>query len=865
MSALLVGSFALFSWGCGSDNNDFVVGGGITPSPSVFPSVFPSIIPSQTVTLTGVTVPAGATAAQVRILGANGQVLATVPGTINPNGTITFTVPSGLTGFTGVQVVFTNATGAVVGTTTAPLTPGQTTAAVGAVAPSNLVAVTVSAGSASTNMTVGQTLQLVTVGTYQSGGANITANVTGATFASSNATVANVSQTGTVTALSPGNTTVSATLPNPAGGNQTGAIGITVSAGPTGSPSPAASPTASPGSSPTSSPTASPTTSPTPAASPSAGQLILSTTNATTVVGGNVVVTGTINGAAQNLTLTVGNTGVASVSGSNTTSPTLTGVATGTTNFTATAGGQSVQGTITVADGTLQSTLVISPGTALTVNEGDQRNFKAFAQFSTPGGAVVQTDVTNQALWIVTNTTAQNLGEAISFDAGAGNFTATRGQAGTLQVGALFSNASGVAVGNTQVTVNRTNPTVAVRPVLSTETNLSRVPAGGWSRLYEAVATYPSGFSKVLRNANGLTDVTWAYAAPSAAANASAPTSNFTTFGAGFGTAEVVTNTVPQIGQVTLTATYTNSASGLAGGNHTVSIISYQLQNTTAGFAPTLPNDLRVIPGKAAANNGFLRSILVTCNFLDRNQVGNNLVMPIFTPPGASVTPRAGAMSLYLNPGAFPATTTAFTGNLLRQARDTTNTTQLLTALISPVGYSHLVRNITTGIYNQNVLNVRLQYVNNRQGLGFVSGAATAEVVGATTTPGGDRDVARTGTMANVTIDGNTQMTLTVANRNLRKGQATNATATAQYVGVGGASEVINGLVDFSVSGVVNGSVRVGNVTNGIGEVKGRVDNTSTPASGQGIQPSAGANITARYPHPTAAFVVNTALNLTLP
>jgi len=841
MSALLVGSFALFSWGCGSDNNDFVVGGGITPSPSVFPSVFPSIIPSQTVTLTGVTVPAGATSAQVRLLGANGQVLATVPATINANGSITFTVPAGLTGFTGAQVLFFNSSGALVGTlATVPLTPGQSTAAVtGGVIPSNLVAVTVSAGSANTTLTVGQTLQTIVAGTYQSGGINVTSNVTGATFASSNVTIANVSQTGLVTALSPGNASISATLPNPSGGNQTGALGVIVQAGPTASPSPAASPTASPTTSPSSSPTTSPTTSPTPAASPSAGQLILSTTNATTVVGGNVVITGTINGAAQNITLSVGNTGVASVTGSGTATPTLTGVSVGTSTFTATAGGQSVQGTITVADGTLQPGLVISSGgLPTTITEGEQRNFKAFAQFSTPGGAVVQTDVTNQALWLVTNNTG-NDGEVISFDAGAGNFTALRGNGGTLQVGALFSNASGAASGNQTLTVNRTNNvTVQVRPAGTLESAGARVPVGGWSRLFEAWAVYPSNVSRPLRG----TDVSWT--------NTASPALKAINLGGALATegkAEVVTangtaTAGSNPGVVTLTATYVNSLNGVVNGTHSVGLISSTLQNVTGTLLPVLPNDLRVIAGNGGS--GYSRPVAITANFQDKNAAGNNLVMTLFTNPAETQGDvRAGSISLYINhPAAFPGGNAKAVNN---------NTVRLFTAGITPVGYTHLFRNFTTGLYNQNVLNVRVQYHQTQPGstgTSFRWLSNQGDIVGTSTAAGGDTDLARTAVMSNVTIDGATSLTLSVANPNLRRGQATNATFRAQYVGVGGATEDVTPIGNYGSANPTN--IIIGDRTTGYGQVKGRVAGIANVTNG---------SISARYPGPggTQSATVN--------
>lgn len=572
---------------------------------------------------------------------------------------------------------------------------------------------------------------------------------------------------------------------------------------------------------------------------PAPDPLILSTTNATTVVGGNIVLTGTIGGAAQNLSVAVGNTGVAAVTGNGTTSPTFTGVSTGTTNFTAEAAGQTVQGNVTVVDGTLQSTLVISPGTALTVNEGDQRQFRAYAQFSTPGGSVVQIDVTNQSLWLVTNTTNQSLGEAIRFDAGAGNFTATRGNAGSVQVGAMFSNASGVAIGNTQVTINRTNPTIIVRPAGSSETNFARVPVGGWSRLFEAVAAYPSGYQKVLTG----TDVSWT--------NTTNPALGSVQFYS-TGRAAVTTSTsASNPGQATLTATYTNSLSGLAGGNHTIGLITYMLQNCTAGFGTQLPNDLRVVPGSGSANSGFLRPITVVANFLDLNAAGNNLVMPLFTPPSSNSASQAGALSLYLNPGAL------FFIPFQNQPSVTSQTVRLLTGAITPVGYTHILRNVTSGIYNQNVLNIRLNYRSapSLQAVGRLDGP----IVGASSAIGGDRDIARTATMSNITLDGATSLFATAGNANLRRGQPTNITAVAQYVGVGGAQEDVTQLVDFIAGSP--GNISVGNVTNGIGQVKGRAVNQAPPGGGTGS-----ATVFVNYPRiggsPTIGVVP---LNITLP
>lgn len=696
-------------------------------------------------------------------------------------------------------------------------------------------------------------LQLGVAGTYTAGTYRTTSNITADqfTWASTDPSVANVSQTGLVTGLKAGLVDISATQAGVVGrlrinvGAFTGpSPGSSPTASPTGSPtaSPTSSPTASPGSSPTASPGSSPTASPgsSPGASPTptqppSGALVLSQTNATTVVGGQVRITGTINGTGVNVTLTSGNTNVASAIGD-----VLTGVNTGTTNFTATANNLTARGNVTVVTGSLQGTLRLVPGTATSMSEGEQRVFQAFAQFAT-GNGTVEVDVSNQCVWVVTNTTAQDTGDIISFDAGFGNFTATRGQSGTVQVGAIFSNASAVATANTTVTIARSNPTVTVRPVNSAEIAAARVPTGGWSRLFEAIATYPSGFQKVVLGP----DVNWSNS-PSTALN---NTVNHA------GRLEVVTNSVAGTGSTTLTAVYSNSLSGTAGANHTVGIITYTLNNTTAVLAPGLPGDLKVIPGRTSTANGFVRPLTVTCNFTDKNQTGNNLIMTLFTGPGATSASKAGAVSLYLNhPSTYP------------NVNASNQTLSLFTTSITPVGYTHLLRNVTTGLYNQNTLNVRVQYhpsTPTLAGAGTLSNSTTgtvAEIVGSSAAPGGDRDTARTGAITGLTVDGNTSFQVTVTNINLRRGQGTNATMRASYVGAGAAQEDVTALTDWVISQNA-ANARIGNVTNGIGEVKGRIYITAPAGGGTGNIVVGG-----RYPHAApGGDTANTTVNITLP
>lgn len=576
----------------------------------------------------------------------------------------------------------------------------------------------------------------------------------------------------------------------------------------------------------------------------SSGLVVNPSGSATTVVGAQVVFTGTFNGAPTNLTIQSGNPAIAAVNGS-----TLQGVSVGVTNYTATANGTTVSGNITVQNGSLQSTLTISPGTALSVNEGDQRQFQAFANFSTSGNGTVQADVTNQVVWLVTVTSPQDLGEIISFDSGSGLFTATRGNGGSVQVGAIYSTVSAVATGNTSVTISRSNPTVTVRPAGSIETNNARIPGGGWSRLFEAVATYPSGYSKILTG----NDVSWT----NTASPAVAALNTFNNSAGNTGRAELVSTSVPAVGQVNLSATYTNSASGLASGTHTVGVITYTLQSTAAAFAPTLPGDKLVIPGPQ-----FVRPVTVTATFIDKNNPGSNLVMPLFTNPTATNrSGRAGAISLYLNPGvggsqAYPA----------GQRASTDNSVQLLTSAISAVGYTHLLRNVTAGLYNQNVLNLRVQYhPTTAAGTGFgtlsnSTSGSVAEVVGSSSALGGDRDSARTATLNGITLDGATNFQATVQTNNLRRGTGTNATLRAQYVGVGGTTEDVTTLADWRVSSG-GANVRVANVTNGIGDTKGRVLNFA-PNNGQ----TGAAVISAKYPRfAPGGDTANVTVNITLP
>jgi len=539
----------------------------------------------------------------------------------------------------------------------------------------------------------------------------------------------------------------------------------------------------------------------------------------------------------QTLTLNVTNPAIATISSNNSTSPSLTGASLGTTNFTARAGNQTAQGTFTVVDGTLQTGLVISSGgLPTTINEGEQRLFTARAQFSTPSGIIVQADVSNQCVWVVTNTTNANTGDIISFDTGFGNFTATRGNAGTVQVGAIYSTASAVATGNQSLTINKSNPTITVRPVNTAEIAGARVPGGGWSRLFEAVATYPSGFQKVLRG-----DVTWT--------NTASPSIAALTPYAAAGTAELVTNTTGSTGTTTLTATYTNSLSGTASGTHTVGVISYTLGGTVAALAPGLAGDLKVVPGRASATDGFVRPVTVTCTFVDKNAVTNNLVMTLFTSPTATSASKAGAISLYLNhPATYP------------NVNVSNQTLSLFTGAISPVGYTHLLRNVTTGLYNQNVLNVRVQYQPSRTTLQAVGQLSGTDINGSSSATGGDRDTNRTGAITGLTVDGNTSFQVTAANVNLRRGQGTNCTMRASYVGVGGAQEDVTALTDFLLSQNA-ANARIGNVTNGIGEVKGRLYIQAPPGGGAGNVVVGG-----RYPHAApGGDTTNTTVNVTLP
>jgi len=570
------------------------------------------------------------------------------------------------------------------------------------------------------------------------------------------------------------------------------------------------------------------------------GLVVTPSGNVNTVVGAQVTFTATFNGQPTNVTVQSGNNAIASVNGN-----TLQGNSLGTTNYTVAANGTTQAGNITVLDGSLTGSLVLNPGTSTNITEGEKRQFTAFAQFATPGNGTITADVTNQVVWVVTGD-AQNRGDVISLDAGAGLFTATRGNGGTIQVGAIYSTASAVASANTSVNIARTNPTIQIRPAGGIETNNARVPSGGWSRLFEAVAVYPSGYTKVLTG----NDVSWTNtSSPSVAAlNA------FNNSAGNTGRAELVTSSVPAVGVVTLTATYNNSASGTAAGNHTVGVVNTTLQSTSAAFSPALSGDKLVIPGPQ-----YVRPITVTATFTDLNNPGSNLVMPLFTNPTDANIRKAGAISLYLNPGAGGSNVYP-TGQ--RAVAD--GTVQLLTNAITAVGYTHLLRNVTTGLYNQNVLNVRVQYHPTTvagSAFGQLSAATPPEIVGSSSSLGGDRDLARTATMSGVTFDGASSFQLTVQNANLRRGTGTNGTLNVQYVGVGGTNENVTALADWYASGAGAGNIRVGNVTNGIGEVKARVLNQA-PNPGT----SGAAVVSAKYPRfAPGGDTANTTVNVTLP
>jgi hypothetical protein len=279
--------------------------------------------------------------------------------------------------------------------------------------------------------------------------------------------------------------------------------------------------------------------------------------------------------------------------------------------------------------------------------------------------------------------------------------------------------------------------------------------------------------------------------------------------------------------------------------------MTYTFQSAAAAFTPSLAGDLKVIPGGGAslAGNGFLRPITVTCTLRDNNQPTNTLIMPLFVTPGAGQNGQPGTISLYLNPGTLP---NASGATLASQRVATDLSVQLVTSLITPVGYSHILRNVTTtGIYNSNVLNVRVQYQPGNQTneastmsrLANVNGAGNTVIVGTSSAVGGDIDAARTAIMNGVTLDGATSFSLTVPSNTLGKGRSQNATLTAQYVGVSGQSEVVTQLGNYRVTSNA-GNLSVGNMTTGIGEVQGRATNFSAV----GVAPSNG-TLNAYYTH----------------
>jgi len=830
-------------------------------------------------------------------------------------------------------------------TETAPSNPTSTTATLGTVT---------LAPNAFNATAVNQTQQFTATGSYTASGASIVATIgNGAiTWATGNATVATVSNTGVVTAIANGTTNVTASVANPAGGaNVVGAALITVTAGNVPPPvnvlnnvtvtatnnpiganvSVAANSTqlnvtanvngtvttqtanstftssnvnvatvSSPGGLVTASGNATGNTTVTalvnvngvtssgnlvvsvingtPPPPPANGSLVLNSNNVTTVTGGNVIITGTVNGTAINITLATGNSSIATA-----TNNVLTGVGVGTTNFTATGNVNNTtvtaQGNVTVATGTLQNTLVISQGVAITVNEGTVTPFAAQAQFST-GSGTVNVDVTNQCVWIVTNTTNSNTGDSISFDAGAGNFTATRGAGGTVTVGALFSNPSGVATGNTSVTINKVNPTVGVRPAGSAnEFNGSRQPTGFCGRLYEAVLTYPNGFQQLAPLSSDITFTN------STGVGSQLAVASFT---AGTPRAAVTSPTTPSIQPFVLCATYGNSASGLAQGGNNITFISYTLNNISANFAQLTPTDNRVIPGSGSAAAGYVRPITVLAQFTDRNSA-TPLVMPFFKNPfTVGNICKVGAISLYYN-GAAGANLNFANRNLVTQ----TGAVALFTSAISPVGYTHVLRNVTNVISN-NSLFIRVTHRTTQSlaaaavGGVNVSGAATAEIAGSNPAAGPgapaitDRDLARTAQMSNITLDSTTGFAVIAQSNAIAKGKGTNCTVNASYTAVGGAREDVTLLCDF-FSYTVNGSftqatinnaidfntkngqnIRVGNVTNGIGQVKGRVYNQDAPGT-----TAKGFNVVAKYPGlnsiPGTPTQTSVAINTTLP
>jgi hypothetical protein len=630
-------------------------------------------------------------------------------------------------GGTAANVVSTTNATVTVSGQTAPLPSPSPAASASPAVTSN-----VTIAPASQTLTIGQSSTPLAVNVTANG--NTTNQAANSTFSSSNTSVATVTNTGIITAVNVGTAQIGAVV-NVNGQLITAVPNATVTVINTAS-----------------------------------NTLTLNPASATTVVGGRTNITGSVAGNVVPVTLTVSNASVAQVQGQ-----TLVGLAAGTTNFTATtANNLTATGTLTVATGASLTGMVIDAGTAgFTMAEGDQRQFRALAQFTVSGGGTAQSDVTQQAVWTVTAGAAGDTGTVVSFEpATAGNFTALKGTGGTAQIGCIFMDGTRTVVTNQQtLTINKSTPTISINPVgVPLETNNSFIPASGWTRCFQARATYASsGFRRAL---GGGDSVSWQVLSGNSlfVGAASQATIQGSPIVAAAGEAELQSLKVnvdtaglsaANFGTAVLNVTYGGAAAPTtAAANDNINVTNYTLVGCTGALAPGLgASDKNAIAG----GQSYGRPVTVTGSFkaLPSNA---NFSYPLYTSPTSTNSPMtAGTLSLYLlSTGSNSANGKAFfpQGGTIQGYLGTYNTisastAQFLTLATSPVGFSQFIQTTTT-TGTQGALQIRVQhatYASKNFGTSGANDGNLAGTSGTTNQPASDRDQARTATIAGVTLD----------------------------------------------------------------------------------------------------------------
>ena len=440
-------------------------------------------------------------AASITVLPARLVAIAVQPATfsLNIGNTLQYTVIGSFDNNTTRDITaassFTATTPAIASITAAGLATGRTQGVTSIVATSGGLSATASLTvlpatvvslaltPATTTFQVGATRQLAVAATYSDG--NVVDVTASSTFVSGSPAFVSVSNSGLMTAVAPGTSSLTANF----GGNTTNAVQATVT--PVTITSIAVTPAA---------------------ASVTVGATQQFTATATYSDNTTAVITTTAAWTSSNTAIaTVLNTGVA------------TGLSTGTTTITATAGGQSGSGTLTVTPPIIAPvpvivSLALTPGTS-TLQIGATRQLVAIATYS--DGSTV--DVTATSTFVSANpafVTISNGALLTGVAAGSSTLTASfAGQTATAQA----------------TTAPATLTRIAVDPVTATI-------IVGATQQYNAIATYSDNTTAIITSS-----VTW-----SSGNNAIATVNGGVATGLTAGTTSITATSGTQSGSATL-------------------------------------------------------------------------------------------------------------------------------------------------------------------------------------------------------------------------------------------------------------------------------------------------------------------------